>query len=647
MQTDIISPIHILFVEDTIHDMELAIRELKRENLDFVSKRVETEKDLILELTYFKPELIISDYSMPNFDGMMALNIVNRTNPEIPVIIFTGSINEETAVKCMKAGAVDYVLKEKIKRLPFAVKEALEKKKIIKEKHETELALKESDTKFKEFAEQLTDVIFISDYNGIITYISPSSEKVFGFHPNEMIDKVFTIFISDIQKEIALKSFNSLISTGIPTQNLILIMKRKDGSEFYSELNSSLIIKDQQINGTIGVIRDITERKQWETELLDSKEKAELSNKLKDAFIANMSHEIRTPLNGILGMTSLIEEAFLKYSTPVEERFFQTIQQSSKRLLRSIDMIINLSRIQIGEFPILQKNIDLNLIISNLLMEYKDIAEKKSLNLIFENSYENTIVYFDEYCIILSLSNLIDNAMKFTNSGEVIIKLYKENEKVKIDVSDTGIGISPSYISEIFKPYSQEETGYSRSYEGMGLGLSLTKKILEINNASISVRSVKNQGSTFTIIINNVMAENNKEEKMQFTENKVHIDTKLRILYVEDDITSQELVEMILRKFHEIKYVISGEEALELMKTYQFDLILMDISLKGGINGLQLTKILRNNPLYNKIPIIAVTAHAFENDRIASMEAGCNDYISKPVRKNDLLAIINKNFNKL
>jgi CheY-like chemotaxis protein len=237
--------------------------------------------------------------------------------------------------------------------------------------------------------------------------------------------------------------------------------------------------------------------------------------------------------------------------------------------------------------------------------------------------------------------------MKFTNSGEVIIKLYKENEKVKIDVSDTGIGILPSYISEIFKPYSQEETGYSRSYEGMGLGLSLTKKMLEINNASISVRSVKNQGSTFTIIINNVMAENNKEEKMQFTENKVHIDTKLRILYVEDDITSQELVEMILRKFHEIKYVISGEEALELMKTYQFDLILMDISLKGGINGLQLTKILRNNPLYNKIPIIAVTAHAFENDRIASMEAGCNDYISKPVRKNDLLTIINKNFNKL
>ncbi len=647
MQTDLLTSIHILFVEDTIHDMELAIRELKRENLNFVSKRVETEKDLIVELNNFKPELIISDYSMPNFDGMMALKIVNKTNPEIPVIIFTGSINEETAVKCMKAGAVDYVLKEKIKRLPFAVKEALEKRKIIKEKDETEKALKESDTKFKEFAEQLTDVIFISDYNGIITYISPSSEKVFGFHPNEMIDKIFTVFISDTQKGIALNSFNSLISTGIPTQNLILIMKRKDGSEFYSELNSSLIIKDQQINGTIGVIRDITERKQWETELLDSKEKAELSNKLKDAFIANMSHEIRTPLNGILGMTSLIEEAFLKYTTPLEERFFQTIQQSSKRLLRSIDMIINLSRIQIGEFPIVQKNIDLYLIISDLINEYKNIAEKKSLSLIFDNNCEKTIVYIDEYCIILSLSNLIDNALKFTNTGEVRIKLYMENGKIKIDVSDTGIGISPNYISEIFKPYSQEESGYSRSYEGMGLGLSLSKKILEINNASISVSSIKNQGSTFTIVFNNVLANNNKEEKMQIIDNKDHINSKLRILYVEDDITSQELVEMILKKFHEIKYVISGEEALELLKTNQFDLILMDISLKGGINGLQLTKMLRNNPLYNKIPIIAVTAHAFENDRIASIEAGCNDYISKPVRKNDLLAIINKNFIKL
>lgn len=638
--------IHILFVEDTYHDMVLAIRELKKENIKFISKIVETEQDLIWELNNFQPDLIISDYSMPVFDGMKAINVVKQYNPEIPIIVFTGSINEETAVKCMKAGASDYVLKEKIKRLPFAVKEVLEKKQILKEKKETENELLYSNFRFKEFAEKLTDVIFITDIEGNITYISPFSEKIFGIKSDLMIGKHYLSFVSEKDIDCTQLSFKKLIETGTPTTNFNLRLKNKDNYEINCELNASLIMYDSEKNGVIGLIRDVSERKEWERVLLESKEKAELSNKIKDAFIANISHEIRTPLNGILGMTELIEEAFKEYATPVESNFFKTIKNSSSRLIRTIDLILNFSRIQIGDFPIKPTNINLLDLVNKLLIEFENIAQKKGLIIRVFSEIKNPVILYDEYCLSLILSNIIDNALKFTNKGYVNLKIYLNNSNLMLDISDTGKGISPEFLPFIFNPYNQEEVGYSRSYEGIGLGLSLSKQLSDLNNSEISVKSIRNQGSTFSIAFKNTIINNqnnNIQNIMQNAEIQLNSEEKRKLLIVEDDFSSQELLGIILKKFFDIHFVISGEEALELVKDIQFDLILMDISLKGSINGLQLTKVLRNNPLYNKTPIIAVTAHAFENDRIASLEAGCNDYISKPIRKNDLLSIVNKN----
>ncbi len=771
MESELMHPVKILFVEDTLHDMELAIRELKKEKIDFISRIVENETDLINEIKNFIPDIVISDYSMPAFDGMRALKVINNIKPQLPVIIFTGSINEETAVKCMKAGASDYVLKEKIKRLPFAVKEILEKCKIIKEKTETEDALKESNLKFKEFAEQLTDVIFITDLQGIIQYISPSSIKIFGFEPNEMINEIFMKFVTESEMNLALENFNNILNTSIPVQNLELILKRKDNSTFNCEISCSLLIKNSKNSGIIGIIRDITsrkqseellknsenkyrtlvekmqegllvvdnddvilfankklcellnyseseligktgyktiinpydidrikkknkdritglsdkyeinfvkkdqtlilmllnanplydakgevigsmaicsdisERKKWETELMLAKEKAELSNKLKDAFIANISHEIRTPLNGILGMTTIIEESLKDYIESEHKRYFQTIQSSSKRLIRTIDMIINFSRLQIGEFTIKPCVIDLDTVIKSMLPEFTLIAEKKGLKFSYENNSGKINVSIDEYSISFAISNIIDNALKYTNKGNVTIKLEKEAEFVKLIVSDTGIGISDDYIQHVFTPYSQEETGYSRSFEGVGLGLPLAKRLIELNGAAISVKSEKDKGTEFILSFENKLSFNEINNKNQLgnLESSEILKKKHKILIVEDDYSSQELLDIILKKNHEISFAMSAEDALEIIKNDTFDMILMDISLKGGLNGLQLTKILKNNPLYNKIPIIAVTAHAFENDRIASLEAGCNDYISKPIRKNDLINIVNKN----
>ena len=646
MEKEINSLIHILFIEDTIQDMELAIRELKNENIQFVSKIIETEPDLIRELAEFKPDIIISDYSMPVFDGMQAIKIVKQQNPEIPVIIFTGSINEETAVKCMKAGASDYVLKEKIKRLPFAVKEALEKKQIIKEKQETENALLFSRFRFKELAEKLNDIIFMTDVNGYLSYISPSAEKILGVHPEQIYGRLYLDFVADKDKERIELSFRNLIESGKPTSNLILNLLNIDNKEVSCELNASLIRSERNETAVIGLIRDITERKEWEKILLESKTKAELSNKIKDAFIANISHEIRTPLNGILGMTELIEEAFKEYATPVEMNFFKTIKNSSSRLIRTIDLILNFSRIQIGDFPIKAVNIDLQHFINKIIVEFESIAHKKGLIVKLLSEVKNPVIFYDEYCLSVIISNILDNALKFTNKGFVNIKIYEVDPFIKLDIADTGMGISPEFLSKIFTPYNQEDTGYSRSYEGIGLGLSLSKQLSEINNSEIEVKSTREKGTTVSITFKNkaIINQNNKNlYTMQNAEILSNQEVKKKILVVEDDFSSQELLGVILKKNFDIGFVVSGEEALEIIKENQYDMVLMDISLKGSINGLQLTKILRNNPLYNKIPIIAVTAHAFENDRIASIEAGCSDYISKPIRKNDLLNIVNKN----
>ncbi len=646
MESESTNLIHILFVEDTYHDMELAVRELRKEEMQFFSKIVDTELDLIRELNEFKPDIIISDYSMPVFDGMKVIKVVKQFNPEIPVIVFTGSINEETAVKCMKAGASDYVLKEKIKRLPFAVKEALEKKQILKDKKETENALLFSNYRFKEFAEKLTDVIFITDIEGFITYISPSSEKIFGIKAIEMIGKLYLHLVSEDDIEKTQLSFKNLILSGEPTINLNLRLKYVDNKEINCELNASLIMPDSETRGVIGIIRDISDRKEWERILLESKEKAELSDKIKDAFIANISHEIRTPLNGILGMTELIEEAFKEYATPVEINFFKTIKNSSSRLIRTVDLILNFSRIQIGDFPIKPVGIDLLHFVNKILAEFELIAERKGLKIKLFSEIETPFVLFDEYCLSVIVSNIVDNALKFTNKGLVNLKIYKYDDFIKLDISDTGMGMSFEFISRIFTPYNQEEVGYGRSYEGIGLGLSLSKQLIELNHSTLTVNSIKNQGTTFCITFKNIIENNqntNINNTMQNTDIQLNSEIKHNILVVEDDFSSQELLNIILKKSFLPQFAVSGEDALELIKNNNFDMILMDISLKGSINGLQLTKMLRNNPLYSNIPIIAVTAHAFENDRIASLEAGCNDYISKPIRKNDLLNIINKN----
>ncbi len=251
------------------------------------------------------------------------------------------------------------------------------------------------------------------------------------------------------------------------------------------------------------IIHDITDRKIVSNQLIEAKDAAERANKLKDAFIANISHEIRTPLNGILGMSSLLRESLAEHIGEDDIEFFNGIDRASKRIIRTVEMILNFSRLQIGDFPITFKIVNINKLLNDLVKDYKPTFSSKSLQLEYINEIGNLDLLIDEYSISQAIGNLLDNAFKYTRSGYIKIRLYKNSTgDICIDIQDSGIGISEDYLQNIFKPYTQEEIGYNRSFEGVGLGLSLVKKYMEINNVSISVISKKNIGSIFTITFN-------------------------------------------------------------------------------------------------------------------------------------------------
>lgn len=246
---------------------------------------------------------------------------------------------------------------------------------------------------------------------------------------------------------------------------------------------------------------EIVKIKKVEEELRIAKEKAEESDRLKTEFLAQMSHEIRTPINTILNYISLIKEEVAKPLSDDMQFSFSAIDSSSRRMIRTIDMILNMSEIQTGRFECNYQDIDLERdVISKIKNEFSSMAAIKNLKINILNMVENPVINGDLYTISQILVNLLNNAIKYTNSGEISLKVYRQDkEKICVDVSDTGIGMSEEYMRKLFTPFSQEEQGYKRKFEGNGLGLALVKKYCELNDAQIQVMSQKGTGSTFTV----------------------------------------------------------------------------------------------------------------------------------------------------
>jgi len=367
------------------------------------------------------------------------------------------------------------------------------------------------------------------------------------------------------------------------------------------------------------------------------------SERLKTLFLANMSHEIRTPLTSIVGYSDLIETNVKDKLGPEEKQFFDIIRSSNERLLRTIHGTLDISQIEAMSFEVKPEQFDLSEITEMIVSEFYPKAREKNLNIDYNTDAKETMVKADKYCIQQALSNLLDNAIKYTEEGGVSIDLKQQNKKLILTVADTGIGISKEYQKELFETFSQESVGYTKRYQGVGLGLALTKRYLDLNEIPIDVESADGVGTKFTLTFTPVLTPKPKLKKEEQPVQVAPVTEKERcILIVEDDHNAQNLFKFFLRNQYDMCFTISVAEAKQQLKEQKVDLVLLDLSLIGDEDGLNLASYMRKSKRWKKIPIIAVTAHAFTKDRENVLNAGCDDYMAKPIKKQNLIEMIEK-----
>ena len=350
-----------------------------------------------------------------------------------------------------------------------------------------------------------------------VSLFRKSPVGLFEYNPDLMITEMNDRFVELIKSSRA-ELFNFDINTIIDNQVLPALLEVFQGREgyykgpYFSTISNHLLFailrtapllnSSGKIIGGIGIVEDITALSKKEEELISAKKNAEKSEKLKTEFLSQISHEIRTPLHSISSFTQLIKEKLNSHADDETNDYFHYISNSCNRVVRTIDLIVNMSEIQVGSYKYVPTSFNfIKDLIIPIIGHYKIYTDSKNLALVFIEEINNIIIKADLYSLQQVFVNLLDNAIKFTNEGGIIIRVARDEQNIIVQVEDSGIGISKEYLQNLFKPFTQEDTGYSRKYEGNGLGLALVKEYCNINSAIISVTSIKGKGSVFTVSI--------------------------------------------------------------------------------------------------------------------------------------------------
>ena len=371
----------------------------------------------------------------------------------------------------------------------------------ITERKRAEEEIISQKNKFAQLFENSPIAIALLDDQDKVIVINESFSALFGYYIEEIKGKTLTDFIVPHELKEEAKRYSDQTREGSQISKESY-RKKKDGTKVYAQVLGIPIIINEKVIGIYGMYVDLTQRKEAEEKMKLAKELAEQSDRLKSEFLAQMSHEIRTPINIILGNTDYLDQSFSENMDADARDCFDGIDLASKRIIRTIDLILNVAELQtIGYKPQFVK-IDLNSeILRKLYQEHQLSAKQKGLELIYKCELKETKILADEYSVTQIFANLIDNAIKYTKKGKVEILLTKNKDgNIVTEVKDTGIGISKEFLPRMFEPFVQEEQGYTRAYDGNGLGLALTKRYCDINNAVIEVESEKNVGSIFRVI---------------------------------------------------------------------------------------------------------------------------------------------------
>ncbi len=633
--------IKILHLEDNPKDSQLVQSVLKRANVTYDYYFADNENDFISLINNQDIDIILSDYHLPDYSGAEALLYTQSNFPNIPFVFVSGTMGEDAAIESLLNGATDYVLKNRLERLPQAVHRAFNEAQEQKARQRAEKELR----KLSRAVEQSPNSIFITDINGIIEYVNPTTLKLTGYTSEELIGQTPGIFSSGEKSKEEYSLLWKIIKAGKEWKGEFH-NKKKNGELFWESATISPILNDNdEITHYVSINEDVTESKKLTMELIEAKEKAEESDRLKTAFLHNISHEIRTPMNAIIGFSGLLHDPNMNFEK--RKQFTDIIVQSSTQLLSIITDIVDIATIEAGQEKIHESEIKLNSILKLIHEQFMLKAKKQQvpLNLkTFLSDYDD-IVISDETKLVQILTNLVGNALKFTQQGYVNFGYTIKNNELEFFVDDTGIGVNPEMHEEIFKRFRQVENTMARKFGGSGLGLSISKAYVELLGGKMWLTSELGKGSTFYFTIPLKRLKNKQvSEKQNHDEFNNKINDHNTLLVAEDEDSNFMLIEEQLTHLNfNIIRALNGVDAVGICKSRDVDLVLMDIKMPL-LDGYEATRQIRH--FKPTLPIIAQTAYSTDNDKNRAFACGCTDFISKPIKQelliSKIIALINK-----
>jgi len=517
----------------------------------------------------------------------------------------------------------------------------------ITERKEIENRLALNEKRYRDLFNYSQALICTHDLNGKILSVNPAICESLGYSGEELLGKMLRDFIPPKDAKNFDAEYLEKISKEERVKGVFRIM-HKNGNMLFLLYQNYKVIEEGLEPYVIGFSQDITERVKAEKELVLAKKITEEASHAKEVFLANMSHEIRTPMSGILGIAGLLAKTKLDDQ---QKNYTKLITESANNLLVIVNDVLDIEKIGSGKFEFEQIPFRITEKVTTTIQSFQYKVEEKGLQIDFENNLQtDLIVEGDPYRLSQILNNLLSNALKFTDHGKIVVtssvvKTEGDIVTVQFTVKDTGIGIPGSRLSAIFEPFVQASSDTTRKYGGTGLGLSICKNLVELQGGTIEAYSSKQGGGTtfrfsipYKICIAKIMAEEIKEE-INFKEIG-----KKKILIAEDVELNQFLAKHILESWgFTVDIAVNGKEAVNSVKEKQYDLILMDIQMPE-MDGIEATHVIRKLEAADKcnIPIIALTANALKGDGPLYLQAGMNDYITKPYTEERLYKVISK-----
>lgn len=678
--------------------MKILIVDDKKENLYFLESLLNgfdyevisavNGKDALKKLRSDSFNMIISDILMPEMDGFQLLRSVKIDNnlKDIPFIFYTATYTDDKDKEFgLKLGACEYLEKpidpEKIIKIIQGIFKDCEsgvlmpKKPVIDKEEEvyklySERLVQKLENKMldlerevlmrKQVEKELTklsaavtqspSVIAITDLKGNIEYVNPKFTQLTGYSTKEVIGKNSRILKSGEQTGEIYKDLWKTISSGKEWYGEFH-NKKKNGDFFWEAASiSSIYDKQGKVINYIKVAKDITEQKKIEIDLKEALKKATESDRLKSAFLATMSHELRTPLNAIIGFSGLINE-----NLPMDSviSFAKTVNSSGEDLLTIVEDLFDITLIESGTSTIRNREVNLHTMLKELcefvkIEQYNSNKSNLELNHTIPHGAKDLFINTDQPKLNQILTNLLKNAIKFTEDGHIKygyeINSVNDKSMLKFYVEDTGIGIHKDKHELIFDMFRQGDDSHTRRFGGTGIGLSIAKRLVQFLGGEMWLESEVGKGSVFYFTIPYEEIEQiDVKSNEEIIQEKYNILKEKTILIVEDDETSYEYLKVVLEEYGtNIIWAKDGKSSIVYCKENpNIDMVLMDINMPE-MNGYEATKEIKK--FSPNLPVIAQTAFAIAGDREKAIDAGCDDYISKPIDRNELLDLIINNF---